>query len=297
MAMSTPNNGRYAASLPLANTALCGGDIHDRVAAALQVEVNLTPKPGLVDRANSGSHRDMDVSTFEASIAALTPWFGRFTAAGAAHHALPLTRLLAAVRPVGLGAEQAMLAATGGVNTHKGGIFAFGLVCSVAGWLSARGERLTQQALCAGAAAMTADLVTRELATSRGTAATAGERLFRRHGLTGARGEAASGFATVRTHALPAYRAALCRGETEEAALWQALVVLMAHNPDTNVVSRGGMAGLRFVQGSARQLLAQGVSRAGLDAMDRALMARNLSPGGSADLLAMTWLLAHYPAH
>ncbi len=126
MAMSTPNNGRYAASLPLANTALCGGDIHDRVAAALQVEVNLTPKPGLVDRANSGSHRDMDVSTFEASIAALTPWFGRFTAAGAAHHALPLTRLLAAVRPVGLGAEQAMLAATGGVNTHKGGIFAFG---------------------------------------------------------------------------------------------------------------------------------------------------------------------------
>ncbi|WP_035346443.1 MULTISPECIES: triphosphoribosyl-dephospho-CoA synthase CitG, partial [Dickeya] len=270
-------------------------DIHQRVVAALTHEVQLTPKPGLVDGANSGSHRDMDMGTFEASIAALSPWFARFTAAGWQHRHLPLAQLLARVRPVGLAAEQAMHAATGGVNTHKGGIFAFGLVCSAAGWLAGRGERLSRASLCASVAQMSAGLVETELAGGA-LAVTAGERLYRELGLTGARGEAASGFATVRRYSLPAYLAARARGVAEREALLHTLVVLMAHNRDTNVVSRGGLAGLSLVQRLAREQLSAGVTVAGLEAMDRILIAQNLSPGGSADLLALTWLLAGYPA-
>ncbi|MBX9445020.1 triphosphoribosyl-dephospho-CoA synthase CitG [Dickeya chrysanthemi] len=270
-------------------------NIHQWVVAALTVEVMLTPKPGLVDRDNNGAHRDMDVPLFQASIAALTPWFARFTEAGVAHSALPITQLLPQVRPIGIAAEQSMLAATGGVNTHKGGIFAFGLLCSAAGWLAGRRQRLTQDSLCECVAQMSADLVRNELENSQHTA-TAGEHLFRRHGLTGARGEAASGFATVRRYALPVYLSARAQGKDEESALLQALVVLMAHNPDTNVVSRGGIDGLTFVQTYARTLLSDGVTHQGLQEMNRALVARNVSPGGSADLLALTWLLSHYPA-
>ncbi|KHN56543.1 triphosphoribosyl-dephospho-CoA synthase CitG [Pectobacterium fontis] len=269
-------------------------DIDRRVAQALTMEVMLTPKPGLVDRANNGAHRDMDVALFQTSIQAISPWFRRFTDAGYQHARVPLARLLSQVRPIGIACEQAMLSATKGVNTHKGGIFAFGLLCTAAGWLAGRGEPVTQRSLCDSVAAMCHDLVHKELETCAG-AATAGEHLFQRHGLTGARGEAASGFNTVCQYALPALQQAIADGSDEETALLQTLLVLMAHNPDTNVVSRGGMDGLAFVQDYAQKLLAGPLNRQALNRMDEALIARNLSPGGSADLLALTWLLYQYP--
>lgn len=270
-------------------------DIDRRVANALTMEVMLTPKPGLVDRANNGSHRDMDVALFQTSIQAISPWFRHFTEAGYQHASVPLAQLLFQVRPIGIACEQAMLSATKGVNTHKGGIFAFGLLCTAAGWLAGRGERVTQRSLCDSVAAMCHDLVRNELAACSG-AATAGEHLYQRHGLTGARGEAASGFNTVCQYALPALTQAIATGGDDETALLRTLLVLMAHNPDTNVVSRGGMDGLAFVQDYARRLLTGPLDRQALREMDDALIARNLSPGGSADLLALTWLLYHYPA-
>lgn len=270
-------------------------DIDRRVAHALTMEVMLTPKPGLVDRANNGSHRDMDVALFQTSIQAIAPWFRHFTEAGYQHASVPLAQLLFQVRPIGIACEQAMLSATKGVNTHKGGIFAFGLLCSAAGWLAGRGERVTQRSLCDSVATMCHDVVRNELETCSG-AATAGEHLYQRHGLTGARGEAASGFNTVCQYALPALQEAIAAGEDDETALLRTLLVLMAHNPDTNVVSRGGMDGLAFVQDYARRLLIGPLDRQALREMDDALIARNLSPGGSADLLALTWLLYHYPA-
>lgn len=285
----------------LARTAVSGvpaalplPDIHRRVVQALTVEVMLTPKPGLVDRANNGAHHDMDVPLFQKSIAAMTPWLRRFTDVGYAHAEVSPKQLLAQVRPVGIACEQAMLAATQGVNTHKGGIFACGLLCGAAGWLAANGVALTQRSLCQTVADMCRDLVRDELSQSH-RAATAGEQLFQRFGLTGARGEAASGFNTVTRLALPAYRQALCESD-QDMALLHTLVVLMAHNPDTNIVSRGGLDGLAFVQRYAAALLAQGVTIPRLQAMDRALTKRHLSPGGTADLLALTWLLHHYPA-
>ncbi|MCG5048338.1 triphosphoribosyl-dephospho-CoA synthase CitG [Pectobacterium brasiliense] len=270
-------------------------DIDRRVTHALTMEVMLTPKPGLVDRANNGSHRDMDVALFQTSIQAISPWFRHFTDAGYQHANTPLAQLLSQVRPIGIACEQAMLSATKGVNTHKGGIFAFGLLCTAAGWLAGRGERITQRSLCDSVAAMCHDLVRNELETCSG-AATAGEHLYQRHGLTGARGEAASGFSTVCEYALPALQQAMAAGVDDETALLRTLLVLMANNPDTNVVSRGGMGGLAFVQDYARRLLTGPLDRQALREMDDALITRNLSPGGSADLLALTWLLYHYPA-
>lgn len=84
-------------------------------------------------------------------------------------------------------------------------------------------------------------------------------------------------------------------------ALLQTLLHLMAWNDDTNLVSRGGLAGLNFVQQEAQRLLWQGgvLAHGGLEALrqfDDELIARHLSPGGSADLLAVTWFLSAFPA-
>ncbi len=108
-------------------------DLPALAAEALWQELELTPKPGLVDRLNNGSHRDMDHALFVRSIMAITPWFARFAELGEVHAAKPADRQLRILRPMGMACEQAMYAATGGVNTHKGGIFALGLLCFTPG--------------------------------------------------------------------------------------------------------------------------------------------------------------------
>lgn len=268
----------------------------DLATQALVRELELTPKPGLVDRANSGSHRDMDMTTFRASIAAVSPWFARFFQKGLRSAGAAAPSLLRHIRMDGLACERAMLHATGGVNTHKGGIFALGLLCAAAGRLSATGQAPGSDHLCAEVASMCLGLVQNELSASM-YAQTAGERLYCAHGLTGARGEAQSGFAMARAHGLQPYLRARAQGWDEERALLEALLHLLAHNPDTNLVARGGLAGLDRVQTHARRLLAHGdlstpARKQQLRAFDQLLIRHHLSPGGSADLLSVVWFLA-----
>ncbi|OON41114.1 triphosphoribosyl-dephospho-CoA synthase CitG [Izhakiella australiensis] len=252
-------------------------------------EVCLTPKPGLVDRDNNGAHRDMDLALFMRSIAAIAPWFSQFYQLGFDHARRPASEMLAVIRPAGIACEQAMFSATAGVNTHKGGIFSLGLLCVAAGRLSATDSELTQRSLCRQVSEITHGLVAREL-VNRQRGSTAGERLYQRWQLTGARGEVESGFATVRQSVLPFWQAQ----QPGERRLHHALLRLMAVNPDTNLAARGGLHGMQFVQRYAQKLLQNGWDSAALEQMDRALIARNLSPGGSADLLAVAQVLAAF---
>ena len=266
---------------------------------ALIKEVELTPKPGLVDQANTGAHRDMDIATFRASAAAIAPWFRVFFQHGLEGCRVPAQAFLPSLRQAGMACEQDMFRATGGVNTHKGSIFSLGLLSAAAGRMCGNGRALDREALCHEVAQICADLVENEL-QHKGEASTAGERLFKQHGLKGARGEVASGFSTVRQHALPAFERFSGKAE-ESTALHASLLALLAHNQDTNVVSRGGMEGLAFMQARAHELLAAGGVAApsftqDFIELDAACIARNLSPGGSADLLAVTWFLSRFPA-
>ncbi|MDR3437796.1 triphosphoribosyl-dephospho-CoA synthase CitG [Telmatospirillum sp.] len=265
---------------------------------SLLVEVDLTPKPGLVDRNNNGAHDDMTRATFVASARAIAPWFSLFFLRGIQLAGLPARGRLERVRGDGLACERAMFAATAGVNTHKGSVFAFGLLATAAGRLFGHSGRIERDALCADVAAMCEGLVEADLNGRRTAPATAGERLFRHHGMTGARGEAASGFATVRRHALPVFERVRDETGSRRKALFAAFLELLAVNQDTNLVARGGLAGLAHVQDQARRLRdAGGIANpdflARLAAFDDDLIARRLSPGGSADLLAVTWFLAH----
>ena len=268
-------------------------------AEALYREIRLTPKPGLVDRANSGAHKDMDFALFMASIAAIAPWFSTFFNVGRETARLAGPQTLRAIRPTGLACEQAMFNATGGVNTHKGGIFSLGLLCAAAGRLTQRQETLTQRSLCDESRAICAGIVEQEL-KNRGVAKTKGEQQFKAYGFTGARGEVESGFATVRHAGLPHFDNALRRGASEEEALLRMLLGLMAENPDTNLVSRGGITGLNYARRYSRRILTikcltpEKLVKA-LSRMDVQFIRRNLSPGGSADLIAVGWLLSQFP--
>ncbi|QMV14384.1 triphosphoribosyl-dephospho-CoA synthase CitG [Vibrio spartinae] len=265
---------------------------------AMMLEVHLTPKPGLVDTVNQGAHHDMDLALFVHSAEVLAPYMIGFVRAGWLHHHQPLSSLLAELRPIGIDAEVAMFQATSGVNTHKGMIFSMGIICGVVGWLQANQRNMSACAISDAVSQCCQHLVWDELQEiERRAPVTQGEKLYQQYGVTGARGEAASGFETVMVHALPAYQSAIAQGVSTEQALWQTLLVLMAHNQDTNLLSRGGMTGLLYVQQYASSLLASGgiahpdIEMA-LNQFDRRLIERHLSPGGSADLLAVTWLMA-----
>ncbi|CAA2106724.1 2-(5''-triphosphoribosyl)-3'-dephosphocoenzyme-A synthase [Methylobacterium bullatum] len=250
-------------------------------AESLRRELETYPKPGLVSHVDSGSHADMDAGTFRRSAEALEPFFGALAQAGADGAAMPL------LRRIGLDAEAAMRAATGGVNTHRGAIFGLGLLTAAAGALpyppsaGALGQCVKTRyghAILAGPVLLHAP----------------GAAARRRYGIGGAPAEAAAGFSTLYRVGLHALRRARgLRPGDEEAARVETCFALIAHLEDTNLLHRGGEAGYAFARATATAFLAEGGIarddwRARAAAIHRAFVARNLSPGGSADLLAMT---------
>lgn len=267
---------------------------------ALLKELCLTPKPGLVDMNNSGSHRDMDFNTFVASINGISPWLDEFYWVGLRHHMCDAAVFLPLLREVGIECEKSMYKETNQVNTHKGGIFAFALLLSAIGRLEANLLSVNVTTICHEVAQICGDIVDKELVNqSHLQAKTIGEKLFLEYGLTGARGEAKSGYATVRNIALPVYQRLYQQGFAEDHVLLHTLLHLLAYNNDTNLVARGGIEGLQFAQIQAKGLIehddvAQLNYQQKLIALDQQFIKRNLSPGGSADLLAITWFLAQF---
>ncbi|OCG63662.1 triphosphoribosyl-dephospho-CoA synthase CitG [Gilliamella sp. GillExp13] len=265
---------------------------------ALIKEICLSPKPGLVDMNNSGAHRDMDFQTFFQSISAICVWFERFYQYGRISALHKNQLFLAGIRPIGINCEQAMFKATNQVNTHKGGIFAFGLLLGAIGKLEQLNLPINIQSICNEVSSICQGIVQSELKQNNLTNSV-GEKLFKLHNLTGARGEAESGYATVRNISLPIFQQMQKNGYDEETCLLQAMLHLLAFNQDTNVVSRGGLDGLTFVQEQSKKLIKQGgvinpKVRENLYHLDSELIKRNLSPGGSADLIAITWFLSQY---
>ncbi len=260
---------------------------------ALLYEVCTTPKPGLVDRANNGSHRDMDVFTFLDSTAALLPYFRQAVSIGQETAALPPADTFRRLRRVGIRAEQAMFAATGGINTHKGAVFSLGTVCAAAGRLwTPEAPWAAPERILAECGAMAREEAEADLAMiGEQAAGTRGEEFFLKYGTRGIRGELAAGLPGVREVGLPALEEALAAGATMEQAGAAALVKLIARVEDTNLIARGGLEGQRWAAQAAAGLEGAVPGQDTLDGLDRAFIQKNLSPGGCADLLAITYFL------
>lgn len=263
-------------------------------AKALLYEVCTTPKPGLVDRSNNGSHRDMDVFTFLDSTAALLPYFEEAVRLGMETRDLPSQETFRRLRQAGAAGERAMFRATGGVNTHKGAVFTLGTVCAAAGRLwTAEGFSKDLDAALALCGEMSAQAVQEDFAAIRRSPAhTAGQRLYLEQGLEGIRGELSRGLPAVAQIGLPTLRRCLEAGDSLEQAGVQVLLALMAQVVDTNLIARGGLEGQQWAMEQAKNLTqGRAATQQEAEKLDRALIERNLSPGGCADLLAITYFL------
>ena len=267
------------------STDLTGEAIADLAVAALRAEADLTPKPGLVDLRGPGAHADMDRDLLIASAEALRPAFVGCASAAAD---LPLGQSLRArIGRIGRIGERDMLVATAGVNTHRGALWALGLLSAATG-AGHRDHRTIAE--YAGELARIPDPDATAAFRSHGALARV------RHGSAGATGEAQSGFPHVRRGALPALWAARAGGADEASARLDALLALMAQLEDTCVLHRGGAAGLRALQLGARSVLDVGgcrtaAGRSRLSDLDDLCATRRLSPGGSGDLLAAALFL------
>lgn len=274
-------------------------DAYDRETAArltcqaLLFEVAATPKPGLVDRDNNGSHKDMDYFSFQSSAAALYPYFAQCTRIGRDSRSLSPEETFSRLRVPGKLAEGTMLHATGGVNTHKGAIFSLGIVCGALGRLRRR-DWADPERVLAECAAMTRGIVSRDYAgLTEETAKTAGQKLFLRHGITGVRGQAEAGFPAVRNVGLPKLEEGLSLGNSINDAACAALLAMLAATEDTNLIHRGSYELQQQTAAEIAALLESEPfpSRETLADLNRRFVEKNLSPGGTADLLAMTLLL------
>ena len=267
---------------------------------AILYEVSATPKPGLVDRDNSGSHKDMDFFTFMASSSVLYKGFFECALEGLSFNDTDNTMLLRKIRPCGMECEKVMFEATNGVNTHKGIIFSLGILSAVVGNLYKKHgyQNFPVEIICDEVKKVAKNLTLRDFKDiSSKKVLTHGERLYKEFGNEGIRGEIESGFITIRKKSVEIMRYWSINKQFSMNDIFLEIIInIMAESEDTNVIIRGGIDSLKRVKSVSKEFIKLGgmkqlKSREKLDQINEDFIKRNLSPGGSADLLAVSIFL------
>ena len=243
--------------------------VADLAERALRLELDTTPKPGLVDRQDNGAHKDMDYALMSKSISALRPYLTRL-AVESAKDIDP-----AKIKEIGIEAEKAMLKATGGVNTHKGALFCIGLSVAAASYLASTTgsvEAYSFKELVSRAAS--------EIPSARGTHGAEAKRSFK---AVGALENARAAYPELFTDWLPYYRSL----EGDPFRCHKTLLHIMTTLDDTNILHRRGAEGLAHAEAEAARLL-EDFSESGLSSLNKDFIRENISPGGSADMLSLT---------
>ena len=257
---------------------------------AILAEISLTPKPGLVDRFSTGSHKDMNFLTFINSTSAIMPWFSDLVTEGIAFDEPDLTLALPLIRRIGLRMESAMYDVTGNINTQKGIIFLFGISLFACGKLFSRNEEFKIEDFREIVRLCCKDIVNKELNNQLFLENTHGADIFRKYGISGARGEVESGFATVFDYGLPQLAEL---DEINDEALTKCFLAIASNNQDTNILYRSNSEVLEKFKKLCKTAL-DDFSPVNYSAVIDFCKINNISPGGSADLLAVTifvWLV------
>lgn len=268
---------------------------------AILLEVCSFPKPGLVTPVSTGSHSDMNLQTFLLSSSAIAPCFTLCAAAGFTHRK-PLSRLLKKIRPIGIDYENRLLEVTRGINTQRGILFSGSVLACAAGYLSGLNQPINSISLAHCIRQLCQGLCESDFVVLKTRPAqTAGEILFTKYGVTGIRGEAEQGFPTIAQIGYPALIAAFNKRLPLRHALVDCLLMLMTQCEDTNVLWRTGPQQLAELKLRASEIVHRGgISAPGGEARIHQLnewcCQHRISPGGSADLLALSiamYLLCH----
>ena len=257
---------------------------------ALKAELNTTPKPGLVDAHDSGAHRDMDHALMMRSIRALHPYFVQLATLGYDSTQLPAHNDIVSI---GLEAEKAMFKSTGGVNTYKGALFSMGLALTAATYIIGRGKVATTTH---GKEYVPGDLLSATITQfangfpdTSGTHGSRAKQLAQSGcSLKSALDNAREGYSQLFGEWLPFYETRI-KGD-DSYVKHKTLLRIMCDLDDTNIVYRTDYDTMLNVKTQARHLL-EDFSEAGIDDLNRDFVSRNISPGGSADMLALVVFL------
>lgn len=257
---------------------------------SLHTELVLYPKPGLVSLRDDGSHDDMDAACFMRSLFSLRHYFRDIANAGANDAGFHVLKQL------GMTAEKRMLTATRGINTHRGAIFAVGMLSAAVGYCLSHGQALNAANLRLAIASQWGQALLAHSTPVDTQDLSHGLQAARQYAASGAREEAALGFPSVFELALPRLEQSLREGRCLYQAQVDSFFTLMAHISDTNLYHRGGVAGIAYARDAAQQFMEQGgtahpqwLSMA--ENCHQQFIARSLSPGGAADLLAATFFV------
>jgi holo-ACP synthase/triphosphoribosyl-dephospho-CoA synthase len=251
---------------------------------AILSEISLTPKPGLVDKISNGSHADMNYQTFIDSTAAISPWFSDLAREGFSFRNSDLAKALPKIRNIGLRMESAMFAATQNTNTQKGVIFLMGLSLFTCGKLFSQSDQFSTETFRAIIQGICKDLVKKEFVPNSGSGKSHGEEIFLKYGSGGARGEAENGFRMVFEFGLPQLTALT---QLNDESLIKCFLAIAANNNDTNILYRSNPQVLSDFKKHCKNALENFSDENYAEVIDYCKN-KNISPGGSADLLAVT---------
>lgn len=260
------------------------------------LEVCVTPSPGLVSPSDSGAHVDMNHLTFMIGSSVLAPYFTEFAKLGLESADQTPKELFQKLRGLGRRAERELLEATVYVNTQKGQLFLLGIASGVAGLCLARRQKVPSPEFYATVKEACAGLCARELPDfGRGKAGRGDTRHLGRLA-TGARGEAEAGFPVVEKVGYPAFVRGLRNSLSLNDSAVHALLSIMSVLVDTTVLRRLGVAGVGLMHETSHRILKSGSvftdrGRQMIREAHERFSRVGLSPGGAADLLALTMAL------
>ncbi|MCC5909074.1 MAG: triphosphoribosyl-dephospho-CoA synthase [Clostridiaceae bacterium] len=265
--------------------------IGQAMTAGVLLEVSCHPSPGLVSPYSMGAHKDMNFMSFLLSTSAISPYFSLFAQMG-----IDWDRkesLLGNLRPIGKEAEEELLQITGGVNTQRGILFLGGIIAAASG-VAIKDDKVNIYEISKNVAEICKGIVETELKTLKSHPKnTNGEKLFLHQGITGIRGEVEEGLPSITEIAYPQFVRAIDSQVGLKDAMVDTLLHLMALVEDTTVLSRLGIEGLRKTHIASKEVIKKGSvytkdGKRALEDLNKYFIGENISPGGCADLLAVT---------
>jgi triphosphoribosyl-dephospho-CoA synthase len=255
---------------------------------AMLCEVAAYPSPGLVSSISKGAHMDMDHYSFIKSTSILSQYMVLFAEEGYSDRTPK--EIFKAIRNIGIEAEKEMFKGTKGINTHKGMLFLLGISCAAV--TKAINDKKSFEEIQGIIKQMTRGLVQDELSyMNKDKAVSHGEKLFLKYNVEGIRGQVERGIPLVFDYSMQVYKENKSLKLNDR--LIHTLISIMIHCEDSNVLHRHSMDTLKEVQQKATHIISLGgmtteSGKAAIEELNKEFINRHISPGGSADLLAVT---------
>lgn len=266
-------------------------DLANLAIKSIILEVSCSPAFGLVSPKTSGAHSDMDFFTFIESSFSLTNYLKAVAKLSYSFQNPKL--LLKKIRKLGIEAEKQMFLATNNINTHKGMIFLMGIVLSCVS--KALYEKVDFSRISVFIKEMCADILNDFDNIKNKNFLTNGEKLYLKYGYTGVRGIVKNGVDIVFNGALNIFERSNKSYNDINKAMLMTLLFLISELDDTTILHRHSPEVLKKTKGLAKilynQFLDSELDIPLLEKIEKDFSEKLISPGGSADLLAVTVFL------